>query len=373
VNRISLGVQVFDKDLLTNIGRAHSLEDAYSALNHFKDAGVINFSIDLISGLPNQSIESWEKSLLKALEFQPAHISTYDLMIEDATSFSKWGMTPGQKPLPTIQETAEMYKMASRILKQHGYTHYELSNYAKPGFECSHNLVYWNNQPFAAFGMGAASYLQGKRITRPRTLNEYLSFVNALAGPAVAQQLNEKKKKKNITDNGYLVWIKALERYADSDSLPSTPPPPTAPAPAAPAAAAAAAPAIGEEEKEEEEEEKEKEEEKEEEEDDQHQHRASSISSSSISSSSMVEEVTDSVMLGLRLKDGLSLSLVRERFGTDVMDKILKGAIGAVSAGLAVIERDPHTNQPTRLRLTDPDGFLVSSDVITSIFAEFNR
>ena len=175
VNRVSLGVQAFQDCLLQNSGRSHAVINIESACDHIQQS-VITWSLDLISGLPNQTLEDWQDSLQKAIALNPHHISSYDLVVEPQTPFGKQ-YEPGQKPLPSDQHTAEMYRLASQMLRDAGYDHYEVSNYAKPGYQCRHNRVYWENRPYYAFGMGAASYTNNQRFSRPRTRREYYEWV----------------------------------------------------------------------------------------------------------------------------------------------------------------------------------------------------
>ena len=178
VNRFSLGVQAFQSELLQICGRSHSRKDIFSAIELFRQANITNFSLDLISGLPQQTIQQWQNSLAQAIEIAPQHISCYDLVLETVTAFGKQ-YQPGIKPLPTDEDTAAMYKLAQQMLTHADYQHYEVSNYAKKGYQCRHNRVYWENKSYYGFGMGAASYVAGKRFTRPRTRREYYAWVEA--------------------------------------------------------------------------------------------------------------------------------------------------------------------------------------------------
>ncbi|KJH73674.1 coproporphyrinogen III oxidase [Aliterella atlantica CENA595] len=172
VNRVSMGVQAFQQELLQLCGRSHSVIDIWQAVEIIRQVGVPNFSLDLISGLPHQTIEQWQESLSKAVEIAPNHISIYDLTIEPVTAFGRY-YNPGVQPLPTDDTTALMYRQAQQVLTQAGYEHYEISNYAQNGYQCRHNRVYWENRPYYGFGMGATSYVQGQRYTRPRKTKEY--------------------------------------------------------------------------------------------------------------------------------------------------------------------------------------------------------
>ncbi|MBN3888843.1 MAG: coproporphyrinogen III oxidase [Nostoc sp. JL31] len=178
VNRVSLGVQAFQGELLQRAGRSHSVEDIFAAVELIHQVEIPVFSLDLISGLPHQSLDQWQYSLEKAVAIAPTHISIYDLTIEPGTAFGRY-YKPGDTPLPTDEATVKMYQMGQQVLTSAGYEHYEISNYAQPGHQCRHNRVYWENRPYYGFGMGAASYVEGKRFTRPRKTKEYYQWVQA--------------------------------------------------------------------------------------------------------------------------------------------------------------------------------------------------
>ncbi len=178
VNRVSLGVQAFQEELLQRAGRSHSVKDIFAAVELIHQVEIPEFSLDLISGLPHQSLDQWQDSLTKAVALLPTHISIYDLTIEPGTAFGRY-YKPGDTPLPTDEATVKMYQMGQQVLTGEGYEHYEISNYAQPGHQCRHNRVYWENRPYYGFGMGAASYVEGKRFTRPRKTKEYYQWVQA--------------------------------------------------------------------------------------------------------------------------------------------------------------------------------------------------
>ncbi|MBD2496821.1 radical SAM family heme chaperone HemW [Nostoc sp. FACHB-280] len=178
VNRVSLGVQAFQEELLKVAGRSHSVKDIFAAIELIHKVEIPEFSLDLISGLPHQSLDQWSDSLEKAVATNPTHISIYDLTIEPGTAFNRY-YKPGDHPLPTDETTVKMYQMGQKVLTGAGYAHYEISNYARPGHQCQHNRVYWENRPYYGFGMGAASYTNKKRFTRPRKTQEYYQWVQA--------------------------------------------------------------------------------------------------------------------------------------------------------------------------------------------------
>jgi len=176
INRISLGAQDFHDEVLAASGRFHRKKDILRSVDLLHNAGLTNVSLDLMSGLPHQTLETWEASLAQAIALQPAHISQYDLIVEPQTAFARY-FTPGQAPLPTDERTAQMYRIAADVLRASGYDHYEICNYAKPGYEAQHNITYWKRQPCYGFGMGATSYIGHQRIDRPRTQRTYREWV----------------------------------------------------------------------------------------------------------------------------------------------------------------------------------------------------
>lgn len=180
INRYSLGVQSFEDELLAQLGRTHRADDIERAIAQLQQVGIDHFSLDLISGLPNQTLEQWESTLEKALSLSPRHLSCYDLIIEPGTAFERQAQT-GTLPLPPDETSAQMYRLTQQRLTTADYIHYEISNYAQRGDQCRHNRTYWQNLPYYGFGMGAASFLGGKRLTRPRTRREYFSWVETLS------------------------------------------------------------------------------------------------------------------------------------------------------------------------------------------------
>ncbi|MEO1069044.1 MAG: radical SAM family heme chaperone HemW [Cyanobacteria bacterium J06638_6] len=179
INRISLGVQALEDTTLESCGRYHRVADVYQAVDWLHQGAMPNWSLDLISGLPHQTVTAWETGLANAVALSPHHLSIYDLTVEPQTVFAK-RYQPGDAPLPTDEQTATMYRLAQKKLTSQGYDHYEVSNYAQAGYQCQHNLTYWRNQPYYGFGLGATSYTQHQRVSRPRTLATYGQWVKAL-------------------------------------------------------------------------------------------------------------------------------------------------------------------------------------------------
>ena len=173
INRLSIGVQSFDDDLLTTLGRRHTAADAVNAFSQAAHAGFHNISIDLMYGLPYQSIEQWNDTLSHALELQPPHISMYCLTLEGGTPMERW-VDEGSMPEPDADIAADMYIAAQEEMRTAGYRHYEISNWAQPGKRSRHNLTYWRNNPYLGVGPGAHSYLNGNRFSTIRSPRDYI-------------------------------------------------------------------------------------------------------------------------------------------------------------------------------------------------------
>ena len=169
VNRLSIGSQTFVDEILKLIGRRHNSAQIIEAVNLAKKVGFENISVDLIYGLPTQTLEKLSSDLEKFLELGIQHISTYGLKIE-AESF--WGKNPPSVPDDDIQ--ADMYELINQKLEQNGFFRYEVSNFAQKGFESRHNLNYWDNNEYYGFGVAAHGYLDGARYSNFTTLEEYL-------------------------------------------------------------------------------------------------------------------------------------------------------------------------------------------------------
>lgn len=162
VNRVSFGVQAFQNDLLTGIGRIHNTDDVYRSLENARLAGISNMSIDLMFGLPNQTVEMLNESIDRALELELPHYSIYSLKVEENTLFHTL-FQRNQLPLPNEEDELNMYLLLMSRMKAAGYTQYEISNFAKPGFESRHNTTYWRNEDYYGLGAGAHGYIGGQR------------------------------------------------------------------------------------------------------------------------------------------------------------------------------------------------------------------
>ena len=173
VNRLSIGVQSLDNDLLNLLGRRHQASEAVEGFQSARQAGFDNVNLDLMYGLPSQSLEQWQRTLNSLIELTPEHISLYALTIEEGTPMHKWA-ADGKIPEPDSDLAADMYQYARKALASAGYHHYEISNWSLPDRECKHNLVYWENGPYLGVGPGAHSRLGDYRfwtVLSPRDYN----------------------------------------------------------------------------------------------------------------------------------------------------------------------------------------------------------
>jgi oxygen-independent coproporphyrinogen-3 oxidase len=295
INRISLGVQSFHDDVLQSIGRFHRRDDVLQSIDMLREVygENVNYSMDLISGLPGTSLAMWAETLAMATNLSPRHFSIYDLQIESGTVFSKWyendGGTLPVPNLPSPDDCAFAYRYASSYLRAKGYEHYEISSYAYKSkdspscyYRSRHNQIYWEpKSSWFAFGLGATSFVHGNRYARPKALTDYVAWVK----------------------NG---GTRDAHRARDEAACPNT-----------------------------------------------------------------LDWLTDVIMTRLRTSDGLDLDWIKDNApnGDVVVEQILTGASLGLELGLAA--RHIHKKKSLgTLRLADPDGFLFSNSIISSIFVE---
>jgi len=277
INRYSLGVQAFQDELLAKIGRTHRCDDIDRAIAQFRQAGIDNFSLDLMSGLPKQTLSQWEATLEKAITISPPHLSCYDLIIEPGTAFERQA---DHLPLPPEETATEMYRLTQQRLTAAGYHHYEISNYAQSGYQCRHNRRYWENQPYYGFGMGATSFLGGNRFTRPRTRNEYHAWVETLT-----QEQNDLNQDFEVNST---------------------------------------------------------------------------------------DQLLETLMLGLRLQEGVNLDAIAQRFGSEKATTIIQ-TLQPYQEQDWVDWAKLDGQQWGQLRLRDPEGLLVSNTILAQLFHTFTE
>ncbi len=226
VNRLSFGVQSFDDGELQMIGRAHSAAEAREALRMARVAGFANISIDLIAGLPEQKSETWTRNLREAFELEPDHLSVYLLeLYQDAPLLHR--IKRGELRAIDDELTVEMYFELVDEAERHGFDHYEISNWARPGFTSRHNLKYWTGAPYWAFGVSAAGYDGLIRWSNTRNIHEYLDKIESGKSPVTEQvELDDDDRQSenlflrlrlkdgvDLSEHQLRFGVNALERY----------------------------------------------------------------------------------------------------------------------------------------------------------------
>jgi oxygen-independent coproporphyrinogen-3 oxidase len=171
INRLSIGLQSADDEELRRIGRIHTFAQMEENFYHAREVGFTNINIDLMSALPGQTLESYEKTLEQVIGLNPEHISAYSLIVEEGTPLADDDKLLSQLPDENIDR--EMYQLTKTFLHQRDYERYEISNYAKAGYECLHNKVYWTGGAYLGFGLGASSYFHGQRFSNETNLKNY--------------------------------------------------------------------------------------------------------------------------------------------------------------------------------------------------------
>jgi oxygen-independent coproporphyrinogen-3 oxidase len=172
INRLSIGAQSFNDQNLKTLGRIHDSKDIIQFYENARAAGFDNISLDLIFALPGQTLSDWRSDLNQALHLKPNHLSVYNLQLEEGTPFY---LNPNIKnQIPNEDEELGMYEYAINILTKAGFIHYEISNFAKPGFSCQHNINYWKNGNYFGIGAGAHSHINGHRFANPDSVEEYI-------------------------------------------------------------------------------------------------------------------------------------------------------------------------------------------------------
>src|SRR6266581_1711301 len=212
INRVSFGVQSFvDKELVA-AGRMHRRADIYRAVPILSEAGIRNISFDLIAGLPHQTKESWGQSLDELASLAPEHVSVYVLEIDEGSRLGKELLQGGGKysaaAVPSEDEMAEFYEMAQEALGAAGYHHYEISNWAKPGFESRHNLKYWRREPYLGFGAGAHSFSGTERWANA---HDAAAYVAAVQGGQLPIEQRERLTAESALEEEFFLGLRQLD------------------------------------------------------------------------------------------------------------------------------------------------------------------
>lgn len=215
INRISIGLQSTQNYELKSIGRIHTYAQFLDTYYLFRNAGFDNINIDLMSALPNQGIDSYEDTLDRVIRLKPEHISAYSLILEEGTPLKERiekELKRGIHTLPSEEDERRMYEMTEEMLGNAGYVHYEISNYAKPGKECRHNIGYWERVPYLGLGLGASSLIEETRFKRPENLKEYIDILSK--DPVDQQKLQteiQKLSKRNQMEEFMFLGLRMME------------------------------------------------------------------------------------------------------------------------------------------------------------------
>lgn len=207
VNRLSMGVQSFNDKILKRIGRIHTSDQVYEGVKLARDAGFENISIDLIFRLPTQTVNDFADTLTKALELDLPHYSIYSLILENKTIFYNL-MRQGKLPLPSEDEEVEMYALAIDTMDKFGRKQYEISNYAKPGYQSQHNLAYWKNDHYFGFGAGAHGYLHDNRYVNHGPIQHYLAPLEKNQSPII---YNNEITNRNKIEEEMILGLRTMQ------------------------------------------------------------------------------------------------------------------------------------------------------------------
>ncbi|PRR93247.1 MULTISPECIES: radical SAM family heme chaperone HemW [unclassified Bacillus (in: firmicutes)] len=213
VNRLSFGVQTFEDDLLKKIGRVHQKKDVLTSFERARAVGFDNISLDLMFGLPHQEKHHVMNSLETAFSLGAEHYSVYSLIVEPKTVFYNL-MQKGKLHLPPQEREAEMYELVMDEMERHGLKQYEISNYAKPGFESQHNLTYWSNEDYFGFGAGAHGYVDGIRNVNAGPVKHYLELIEETGFPY--KETHQVTKAEQIEEEMFL-GLRKIEGVKSAD------------------------------------------------------------------------------------------------------------------------------------------------------------
>ncbi len=195
VNRLSIGVQSFSDSELKMIGRSHTAVDASEAIRHARTAGFDNIGVDILFGLPGQSLSDLRFTLERTLELAPDHVSAYNLTVHEGTPFFE-RVRSGSVQMPSEEESADAFLLVSSVLTGADYEHYEISNYAKPGMRCRHNEAYWTHESYLGFGPSAHSYYNGIRWWNVSDLDVYSSRVGLGLSPEAEREIIDAERMR---------------------------------------------------------------------------------------------------------------------------------------------------------------------------------
>lgn len=219
INRVSLGLQSAQNIELQALGRIHTFEDFLKSYDLLQKNGISNINIDLMADIPLQTLKSYKDTLNKVLQLQPQHISSYSLIIEEGTYFYHLQQNHALQ-IPDEETDRKMYELTKEILGKSGYNRYEISNYAKDGMECKHNITYWQLGEYLGLGLGASSYLKGYRFSNPQKMDEYYNYnmeknnvINHMKANSFDSENIIAKILQNIKDGHKLTKKEKMEEF----------------------------------------------------------------------------------------------------------------------------------------------------------------
>ena len=198
INRVSMGVQSLDKELLEFLTRSHSVKKVFETFDHIRTAGFENINCDIIYGIPGQTLDIWKRDMNRIIKLNPGHISAYSLTVEKGTELFQM-VNSNEVTMPSNSESADWFTLTRSFLSNHQYIPYEISNFSKPEKECRHNLHYWNIDPYIGFGPSAHSFDGNRRWNNTRSLDQYMKKIDEKLSPiskseklTLIQKVNEK-------------------------------------------------------------------------------------------------------------------------------------------------------------------------------------
>ena len=229
INRLSIGLQSANDEELALLGRIHTFREFQESYRLAREAGFQNINVDLMAALPYQTEESFERSLRAVTELSPAppeHISVYSLIIEEGTPFyekyhsqaeAREAGSEDTAPLPTEEEERTMYRRTRELLEACGYERYEISNYARPGFACRHNVGYWTGVPYLGFGISSSSYIGGKRFSNGRSLRNYLTAMEEARPLETIRRDEEIVKKEQAMEEFMFLGLRLMRGVSEME------------------------------------------------------------------------------------------------------------------------------------------------------------
>lgn len=216
INRLSIGLQSTNNDILKEIGRIHTYEDFLETYQMARKVGFENINVDLMLALPNQDCNILVDSLEEVIKLSPEHISIYSLILEEGTKLQKlveqWSIT-----LPEDEIERKMYWMAKKILEKNGYIHYEISNFAKAGYESKHNLNCWNQKQYLGFGVASHSYYNKTRYSNVTNIKQYINVGAGLVSARNSKIIHETQSKQDEQKEYMMLGLRKIEGVSIAD------------------------------------------------------------------------------------------------------------------------------------------------------------